>query len=375
MNYGYQIMKYITAIISMVCMLACLNTKSNENDTSRILLDYEDKILELKKEYNLPSLSLAIVSNKKIIYSNGFGYSDIERKLAATDSTPYRIASVTKPIASTIILKLVADGHLELDGKIKDYWKDYYNYFDRTRIWIKENAPQLSSILDNYDYERDDITIKHHLSHTAEGTPGENFKYSGFLYSSLSKVVDNVSDRNFYQLVKDDIIIKLDLNNSLPQQSDTWRPEVVARLAKPYFKNENNQLVEGEYPQPDLAAGAGIISTVLDLAKFDIALDNDELIPSSSKNLAFTPAKLNNGKSIPYGLGWFIGEYKNYKVVYHTGWQPAAFSAMYLKVIDKNLTLILLANSEDLTAPFMQGLGAGQIESSPFAKNFLDLFL
>jgi len=346
-----------------------------DNDIVKKQKKYENEIISLKNEYNLPSISVAILADRKLIYTNAFGYSDIENQIMATDSTPYRIASVTKPIASTIILKLVENGILELEGKIKDYWKDYYNYFDNTKNWIKENAPQLIGIIDNYYYDRDDITLKHHLNHTSEGIPGENFKYNGFLYSSLSKLVDNVSDRNFYLLVKEDIIHNLNMKNSLPQQSDKWRPDVIERLAKPYYKNEKNELVIGNYPQPDLGAGAGIISTVIDLAKFDIALDNDKLISPELKKLAFTPAKLNNGKNIPYGLGWFIGKYKNYKVVYHTGWQPASFSALYLKVMDKNLTLILLANSEDLIAPFMQGLGAGQIEVSPFAKEFLDLFL
>ena len=137
--------------------------------------------------------------------------------------------------------------------------------------------------------------------------------------------------------------------------------------------NEKNELVLGNYPQPDLGAGAGIVSTVLDLAKFDIALDSDKLISTEMKELAFTPTKLNNGQKIPYGLGWFIGKYKNQRIAYHTGWQPSSFSGLYLKVIDKNLTLILLANSEDLISPFMNGLGAGQIDASPFAKGFLDL--
>ena len=165
------------------------------------------------------------------------------------------------------------------------------------------------------------------------------------------------------------------MNNSLPQQSDTWRPYVIENLAKPYYKNEENKLVLGNYPQPGLGAGAGIVSSVLDLAKFDIALESDKLISPKMKELAFTQTKLNDGREIPYGLGWFIGKYKNYKIVYHTGWQPLSFSGLYLKVIDKDITLILLANSEDLIAPFMQELGLGQINASPFAKGFLDLLL
>lgn len=364
-----------TFVIIFLILFFSIDVLSQDNDILIKLKRYEGEIIRLRKEYQLPSISVAILANQEIVYSKAFGYSDMENQTAATDSTPYRIASVTKPIASTIILRLVEKGDLDLDGNIKDYWKDYYSYFDGKKNWIEENAPQLISIVENYHYERDDITLRHHLTHTSEGTPGENFKYNGFLYSTLSKLVDMVSERNFYTLVKEDIILNLNMRNSLPQQTDKWRPGVLERLAKPYYKNEKGELILGEYPPPNLGAGAGIISTVLDLAKFDIALDKDKLISSESKKLAFTPAKLNNGESIPYGLGWSVGEYKNHKVVYHTGWQTASFSGLYLKVTDKDLTLILLANSEDLIAPFMEGLGAGQIEASPFAKEFLDLFL
>ena len=135
-----------------------------------------------------------------------------------------------------------------------------------------------------------------------------------------------------------------------------------------------NEMVLGGYPETSLGAGAGIISSVIDLAKFDIAFDNNQLISQKSKELAFTPSRLNNGEQIPYGLGWFIGKYKKHKVVYHTGYQPT-FSALYLKVPDKNVTLILLANSKELYFPFNEWLSKGQIEGSPFAKEFLDLFI
>ena len=113
----------------------------------------------------------------------------------------------------------------------------------------------------------------------------------------------------------------------------------------------------------------------MDLAKFDIALDENRLISPGMQKLAFTPALLNNGEKIPYGLGWFIGKYKKHRIVFHTGWQPSSFSALYVKVPNKNMTLILLANSEDLIAPFMHDLGTGKIESSPYATSFFQIFI
>ncbi len=357
-------------ILALLLLIAgCANSSFNTE-----IQQYDEKLELLKNEYKIPSISVAILHNQEVIFSKGYGNTDIEKNIAATDSTPYRIASITKPIASAVILKLIEEGKLNLDGKIKEYWPGYTEHFDNTKKWFEKNLPNLIGLMSEYDYKRNDITLRHHLTHTCEGVPGEHFHYSGFLYGRLSMLVDNVSERNFETLIREDIIQNLNMCNSLPMQTDTSKPEILNRLAKPYYLNEKNELVLGEYPEPQLGAGAGIISSVTDLAKFDIALDNNQLISQKSKELAFTPGRLNNGEQIPYGLGWFIGKYKNHKVVYHTGYQPT-FSALYVKVPDKNITLILLANSKELFLPFMEWLSKGQIEGSPFAKEFLDLFI
>ncbi len=359
---------FLTAII-----LSLTRVLADEQDEHRIIKTYEKILVDLMQSYRLPSLSVAILAHQQVIYANGFGYADLEGGIVATDTTAYRIASVTKPIASVIILRLVQDGLLQLDGKLKDYWPDYFNYFDTQKKLISEKAPQFIGLIEDYHFERGDITLRQQLSHTSEGIPGDKFEYSGYLYSQLSDLVDKISERNFYTLVKEDIILSLGMDHSLPQQTDTWRPSVIGNLAKPYYRDETGKLIQGRYPQPDLGAGAGIVSCVSDLAKFDIALDRNILISGEMKALAFTPAKLNDGTEAPYGLGWFIGSYKAHKIVYHTGWQPKAFSALYLKVMEPDYSLILLANSEDLIAPHMDQLGAGKVAGCPFAKYFLDL--
>ena len=362
--------KNLFTLFFLLLIASCTNSSFDKE-----IQQYDGKIEVLRKEYKIPSVSVAILHNQEVIFSKGYGYADVDNEVTATDSTPYRIASVTKPIASAIILKLTEEGKLNLDGKIKDYWPDYTEHFNNTKKLFEEKLPHLIGFMSEYDYNRNDITLRHHLTHTCERVPGEYFHYNGFLYGRLSMLVDNVSERDFETLIREDIMQNLNMTSSLPMQTDTSKPEILKRLAKPYYNNEKNELVLGKYPEPWLGAGAGIISSVTDLAKFDIALDNNQLITQKSKELAFTLGRLNNGQEIPYGLGWFIGKYKNHKVVYHTGFQYQSFSALYIKVPDKNVTLILLANSDDLFFPFMEWLSKGQIEGSPFAKEFLDLFI
>ncbi len=151
------------------------------------------------------------------------------------------------------------------------------------------------------------------------------------------------------------------------------RPYWQQALAKPYVITPKGGLVPGEYPNMKLNAGAGMVSSVSDLMLFDEAINLHTLVSARSQKLQFTPAKLNDGSLSPYGLGWFTQKYKGYTLVWHYGWQPDSFSGLYLKVLEKDLTLVLLANSDGLSRTF--DLGKGAVEASEFARSFLDILL
>jgi hypothetical protein len=129
--------------------------------------------------------------------------------------------------------------------------------------------------------------------------------------------------------------------------------------------------VPSSYPVK-LSSSAGMISTVLDLAKFDVAMDRNLVVTQESKAAMFTPTISNSGRPLPYGLGWFVQYHNDVKLVWHYGHAPKAYSSLILKVPAKALTLILLANSDGLSGPFR--LGAGNVLRSPFAVAFLSLF-
>jgi CubicO group peptidase (beta-lactamase class C family) len=75
----------------------------------------------------------------------------------------------------------------------------------------------------------------------------------------------------------------------------------------------------------------------------------------------------------PTGLGWFVQAYNGAHLVWHFGVAPGAYSSLILKVPSRNLTLILLANSDGLNQPF--ALDRGDVTASLFAKLFLSLFV
>jgi CubicO group peptidase (beta-lactamase class C family) len=115
-----------------------------------------------------------------------------------------------------------------------------------------------------------------------------------------------------------------------------------------------------------------VISTAADLARFDLALDDGRLLADSTKAEMWRPGRSSSGAVLPYGIGWFVKQVDGRRVVWHTGWWEQQYSALYLKLPDERLTLILLANSEGLW--WNNPLDGATIERSPFAAAFLRRF-
>jgi CubicO group peptidase (beta-lactamase class C family) len=120
-----------------------------------------------------------------------------------------------------------------------------------------------------------------------------------------------------------------------------------------------------------VSAAGEATSTVLDLARFDIALDEGKLISAASRELMWTP-RVVDGTPLAYALGWFVEEFEGRQAVWHYGWLPPGVSALYLKLPREELTFLLLANSDGLSRDF--GWSREGVRASPFARAFLARF-
>ena len=146
---------------------------------------------------------------------------------------------------------------------------------------------------------------------------------------------------------------------------------VLKSLAQPYALDRQFKFTKISYPQ-GFSTSAGLISTVLDMAKYDIAIDQNKFLKKETQQLAFTPAVSTKGEPLPYGLGWFTQNYKGTKLIWHYGYWTGN-SSFILKVPEQNITFIIMANSDNLSRP--TDLGAGNALSSPVGMAFLKTFI
>ncbi|HMJ25507.1 MAG TPA: serine hydrolase [Pyrinomonadaceae bacterium] len=348
-------------LISTVCIPFGVHAQTGSSADGERLAQFQQSLDSLRRQYGVPGLSAAIVSNGHIIWEKGFGFQDVENQVPATPDTPYRTASITKTFASMLLMKCVELGTLNLDTQIKIY---------------------TSGIADSR------VTVRHLFTHTSQSSPpGEKYLYSGDRYSYLTPVVQSCAGQFFREALAKTILDRLQMWDSVPgQDMESPNPEaaamftpetlerytrVIQRLAKPYVVDNSGRPILSAYPPKGITAAAGLISTVRDLARYDAAIDQHVLLDSQTQEQAWTNHVNSKGERLPYGLGWFVQMYGGQRLIWHYG-QWDTFSGLFLKVPGRNITLILLANSSRLSSPF-SALGAGNVTGSPFANLFLQM--
>jgi CubicO group peptidase (beta-lactamase class C family) len=307
----------------------------------------EANLERLRKRWKVPGMVAGVAHRDQIVWTKGFGFADLATKQPVTTDTVFHLASLTKPFAAVVLLQLVEAGQVNLDAPVESFGVD-----------LKADGV---------------IRVRHLLTHTSEGNPGEVFRYSGNRFAKLDAVLEGASKKSFAQLVSERILSPLNLTNTSPNPYHPAACTAAGRDAGDFLqRSARGYAFDGttpvDYPKHFVTA-AGLVSTVSDVLKFTIALDSGQLLRPETKRLAFTPAKSSNGTVLPYGMGWFIQQRKGGKILWHYGWDRAN-SSLIIKVPEREVTFVLLGNSEALSRKFDLGQDE-DVTRSPFAREFL----
>jgi CubicO group peptidase (beta-lactamase class C family) len=239
------------------------------------------------------------------------------------------------------------------------------------------------------------VTIRQLLSHTAPEGSDNAFVFSPDRFAHLTEVVEACAPQPYRKSVAHRLLDALAMIDSVPgtdladpdlalpdglfDPSDLERyRHVLERLAVPYKVDGRKRADRNNDLGPmSINASNGLVSTVRDLAKFDAALtpqdqeDHTALLLPETLDAAWTPATGRNLVTLPTGLGWFVQSYNGERIVWQFGNVPNAYSSLVLKMPGRNVTFILLANSDGLSAPFQ--LNQGDVTKSLYASVFLKL--
>lgn len=242
---------------------------------------------------------------------------------------------------------------------------------------IEQNILSLDTPITDYGIDlgtQEIIRVKHLLSHTSEGVPGTNYQYNGGRYGELDAVILGASGKLFCEILNEKILSPLNLNLTAPHPFSIMDCEqntsVLEKMAQGYSSNGQDKMNYRAY----FGSAAGLVSNVIDMSNFSIALDNDLLLTSESKELMYTPTISNTGEELPYGLGWFVDNNEEVDIIWHYGYWDAV-SSLILKIPEKELSFVILANSDRLSSA-SPGIGRDEdVNRSIVAQEFLNAFV
>ena len=167
----------------------------------------ETEIQETVDKLNVVGLSISVIENNKISYSQGFGYADIDKSIKTDTNTIYRIASISKSITASAIMKLYEEGKFKLDDDINDYLNGFEvrnpNFPDE-KITFRMLLTHTSSIIDGDTYS----TIYDIQDF------GDQFEYSNYGYNLLATLIEQISNQDFEDFVQENIFKPLNMKAS-----------------------------------------------------------------------------------------------------------------------------------------------------------------
>ena len=334
-----------------ICLrLSIANGEQSQPNKEDALSDRADKLVQ-DEMYNeqIPGLALAVVKDGRILKARAYGFADVDSKVPATTDTVFRIASVSKQFVATAIMMLVEEGKLSLDDPVS-------KYLDGTpRRWKKITIQHLLTHTSGIpDFLNEDISVdaspdafdqsvfKALARRSLHFAPGDAWRYSNSNYHLLGMIIRKITGERYGDFLRERIFEPLGMTRTVVSPGNGIYPG----LASGYKWDK------GLHPGDDIApsikayAGGGILSTILDMAKWDAALYTDRLVKKSSLQQMWTPVRLNDGMTWRYGFGWAVGRINDHLIVSHTG-NFTGFSSAIERALDDRLTVIILANRFD----------------------------
>jgi CubicO group peptidase (beta-lactamase class C family) len=306
-----------------------------------------------RSRQHIPGVSLAIVRRGELVKATGYGFADLESGVRAKPETVYPIASVTKQFTAMGAMLLYQAGYLGLDDGVSDYlertpkpWRDVTVRHILTMtsgiIDVENDLPSLQDTITMLAKEYSD----HDLLSLAAVRPrkfkaGERYAYSNTGYHMLGMIIRAQTGLKWGDFLKERIFDPLGMADT--RANDL--AEIVPKRARGYWLGAAGYH-NGPYVSQSMSAYAagGLRSTVLDLAKWDASLYTDKAVKPSTVDLMWTPVKLNDGSTYPYGFGWAIGEHNGCRYVRHNGSRESGFEASMCRFRDVDLAVIALTN-------------------------------
>jgi CubicO group peptidase (beta-lactamase class C family) len=297
---------------------------------------------------HIPGLSLGVVQGGKLVEAKGYGKASLELDTPATPKTLYALASVSKQFTAAAIMLLVEEDKIRLDDSLTNYFSWVPKEWSEVRV--RHLLTHTSGIRD--EEQHGDFLEWESAEHNQEEIvrtafgplltqPGDKFRYSNTGYRVLGMLIEKVSGQSYWNFLEHRIFSPTGMEATRNSDPKT----VITNRARGYgFANGHYINREPVTASAAFSQGA-LMSSILDMVKWDSALASERLLKKASLEQMWTPVPLKDGTVSKYGFGWFLRPVPGHRAVGHGGGMPG-FSTFIWRFMDDQLTVILLSNSE-----------------------------
>ena len=295
----------VCAMIVVALQSAAFGQLTSQEKAAKI-----GEVMATAQKYRLFNGSALVAENGKVIYKQGLGLANMEWKIPNTPDTKFRLGSITKQFTATLIMQLVEEGKVKLDGKLSDYLPDYRKDIgDRVTVHQLLNhtsgIPSYTALPGFFnDVSRNPYSVadfvKKYASNNLEFEPGSKFSYNNSGYFLLGAIVEKMTGKPYEQVLKEKILNPLGMKNTGYDHYD----KLLEKRASGYQKTPDGY-INAPYLDMSIPYAAGsLYSTVEDLYLWDQALYTNRVLSAQSKDLMFKPYLSD------YAYGWVITKAK-----------------------------------------------------------------
>lgn len=383
------LLKNLIRLIPLVCWIASCGQVSNKqeegtsspHDSVATVANVANPALLFKKpvEEFIDSAfggghfngCILVAKDGQVISEHYYGYTNPRQRTDTIKAnTAFHLASVSKTLTATAILRLWQDGKLNVHDTVSKYLPGfpYAGVTIKSLLNHRSGLPNYVHYMEKLGWNKKQFitnqdVLNFLISHKAQirvAPPDRHFSYSNTNYALLALIIEKVSGMPYREYLQQTIFTPLGM-------TDTYvftRADSVRSLPSFYYSGRLYPFDFLDYVYGD----KNIYSTVRDLLKFNQALYDGKLLGKTVLDSAYTPYSFEKPGVHNYGLGWRMYVLKNgKKIIYHNGWWHGNRAAFY-RLLDENAVIIALSNNDykmvyrvkqmaDVFGPYLQDTG------------------
>lgn len=298
----------------------------------------------------IPALSLAVIHDGETVVAKGYGLANLEWNVPARADTVYEIGSLTKSFTASAILMLVEAGQIHLDEGIGKHIPNTPPAWDHVHVrHLLAHTSGIRSYTEGTDilplFRNDHIQeeiLRSVIDLPLDFIPGEEWAYSNTGYYLLGMILERVSGRSYWEFLAERIFEPLGMTATRPSSPKT----IVSHRASGYNLTQDGLENRDAITSTSAWSAGSLLSTVLDMAKWDAALCSHDIHDRSTLEQMWRSEKLNNGLDTIYGFGWLVDDMCGHKHIWHNG-GTAGFHVTFSRFIEEKLSIVLLTNLAD----------------------------